>query len=249
MAMTRIRRDPPPTPSQMEQHSCFNCQMRNRTEWCVLPQVALSQLDDSKRVNTFSSGHVIYHQGDPVRGIYCIESGTVAIRKTDVHGNSILLRLAHAGQTIGYRDFFGGEVFAASAETLTPTTLCHVDRDSLRNLLSHNPELGLKFLSHIAKDLDTAEDAILQHTSLSVRTRLAHLLLTLKDRYAGVNARGEIVISLPINRQDIAALLGTRPETIARTIHALESDSVVSFSGRQVLVPDLSTLLNEIESN
>ena len=246
--MNKSRRDPPRLHSNQEAHSCFTCQMRNRTEWCVLPQDDLMRLDTSKRVRSVPAGHTIYHQGDPVQGIFCIESGTVAIRKTDVHGNSMLMRLAHSGQTIGYRDYFGGDGFTASAETLTPATVCHVERASLQDLLEHNPGLGLKFLSHIAKDLDSAEDSILQHTSLSVRTRLAHLLLTLKERYAGINARGEIVISLPINRQDIAALLGTRPETIARTIHALESDSVATFSGRQVLVPNLDILLNEIES-
>jgi CRP/FNR family transcriptional regulator len=114
-------------------------------------------------------------------------------------------------------------------------------------MLSHNPTLGLNFLTHLAEDLDSAEESILQNSSLSVRTRLVHLLLTLKDRFAGVTEDGTIELSLPLARQDLAALLGTRPETIARTIHALESDSVAMFSGRTVRIPDLDMLLNEIE--
>lgn len=226
---------------------CYTCEMRERSAWCVLEDKEVGVLDDAKVPRSMPAGQVLYHQGDPCIGLFCIESGTVAIRKTDANGNSILLRLAHAGQTIGYRDYFGGQGYTASAEALTPTTVCHVNADTVTKLLGHNANLGLQFLNHLADDLDNAEETLLQHTSLSVRTRLAHLLLTLKDRYAAMDDSGTIVISLPMTRQDMAALLGTRPETIARTISALENDSVASFSGRTVLVPDLDMLLNEIE--
>jgi CRP/FNR family transcriptional regulator len=214
----------------------------------VLDESDLELLNTAKVCQIYPAGQIIYHQGAPSRGIYCIESGTVAIRKTDAQGNSIMVRLAHSGQTLGYRDYFGGQGYTASAETLVPCTVCHIDSALVRKMLERNPSLGLQFLIHIAVDLENAEESILQQASLSVRTRLAHLLLTLKEHYAGVNDNGIIVMSLPMTRQDMAALLGTRPETIARTIHAMENDSVVSFSGRTVMIPNLDTLLDEIEA-
>jgi len=227
--------------------SCFACQGRERNEWCALKDDDLELLNRSKITVNYRPGQDVYLQGNPCNGIYCIEDGTIAVRRMDVQGNSILIRLAHAGQTLGYRDFFGAQGHTASAEALTPARVCHVEGQALRNLLGHNPTLGLNFLAHLAEDLDHAEESILQNSALTVRTRLAHLLLTLKDRFADAHEDGTIVISLPLARQDLAALLGTRPETIARTIHALESDSVATFSGRTVRIPDLDLLLNEIE--
>jgi len=49
------------------------------------------------------------------------------------------------------------------------------------------------------------------------------LLLALKDRFATVNDEGDMTIELPLSRQDLAAMIGTRPETIARSIRALEA--------------------------
>ncbi len=227
--------------------NCFNCQGRERNEWCALKEEDVTLLNRSKLALQYQSGQNIFLQGNPCNGIYCIEEGTVAIRRVDAQGNAVLVRLAHAGQTLGYRDFFGGVGHTATAEALTGATVCHVDGTALRQMLNHNPALGLNFLTHLAEDLDSAEESILQNAALSVRTRLVHLLLTLKDRYAGVNDDGTIELTLPLARQDLAALLGTRPETIARTIHALEDDSVARFSGRTVLIPDLDNLLNEIE--
>ncbi|MCB1153632.1 winged helix-turn-helix domain-containing protein, partial [bacterium] len=58
---------------------------------------------------------------------------------------------------------------------------------------------------------------------------------------------GNILIELPMSRQDIADMVGARPETIARTIRSLQDDGVATFKGREVMVPDLDALLDELE--
>lgn len=242
--MAKPNRFPDSAPNPM---SCFTCQSRKQAEWCVLCDDEIALLDQVKVPKTYRPGQIIFAQGDPCKAIYCVESGTIALRKMDADGNSVLVRLAHAGQTLGYRSYFGQKEYEASAEVLEPGTVCHIEASALRGLLEQNPSLGLRFLEHMAQDLAHAEETILHNVSLPVRIRLVHLLLTLKDRFGNVDGEGNIIISLPMRRRDIAALLGTRPETLARTIHALETDEIARFSGRQVMIPDLDNLLDEIE--
>lgn len=227
--------------------SCFACQWRDRSQWCVLDEKELSILNARKRCSSYRPGETVIHQGDPCEGIYCVESGTVAVRKTDEQGNSALIRLCHAGDTIGYREFFGNTPFAISAEVLAESRLCFIEHSALRELLGLNPTLGLNFLKRITQDLDEVEQAIVQASAFPIRTRFVHLLLSLRERYGTVGDDGVLTISLPLARRDIAAILGSRPETIARAIHALEADEVARFSGRAVIVDDLDRLLDEIE--
>lgn len=229
------------------QVSCFTCQNREKSEWCVLSEEDLDILNGAKICNTYQPGQVIFYQGNPCLGVYCVESGAVALRKMDANGNSALVRMAHAGQTLGYRTFFEGTGYTATAEALAVARICFIDRAAVAKLLERTPALGLRFLHRMAEDLRSAEENRLQTASLPVRTRLAHLLLTLKDRYANVDDDGTMTIELPLARQDIAAILGTRPETVARTIRALEDDGVVQFDGRLAVVQDLDALLDEIE--
>ena len=230
------------------QLSCFTCQNRDKDEWCALSLDDMALLDKAKSTLEYQPGDLIYTQGDPCRGIFDIEGGTVAIRRTDSDGNSILVRLAHAGQTLGYRDYFGGREYTSSAEALRPVRVCHIESPAIGELLHHNPSLGLRFLERIALDLESAEESLLQRSTLPIRTRLAHLLLTLKFRYGVVADDGTIVIKLPMQRQDMAALLGTRPETLARAFQAMRQDGVLESSGRNVIIPDLDGLLDEIEA-
>ena len=228
--------------------NCFSCQGRAQSEWCTLDGAELQSLNQVKICNTYLPGQTIFYQGNPCLGIYCIESGTVAIRKTDRDGNSVIVRLAHAGDTLGYRAYFAAEPYRASADALQPSRICFVDKNGVRALLDRNPAVGNNFLRHMARDLEEADEARLHAAALSVRARLAHLLLVLKDRFGLAQGDGTLTIELPLSRQDIAAMIGTRPETVARAVRSLEDGGIAHFKGRRVEIPDLDALRDELET-
>ncbi len=227
---------------------CFSCQVRPRTEWCALSETDLKIINDSKSDRDYGPGDVLYHQGDACTGVFCIQSGLVGLRKVGSDGNSVLVRLAQPGDTIGYRSFLAGEEHKLSAEVLKPSHVCFVERAMARRMLDTKPELGLRFLKRMAEDLDAAEDKFLQTTSFDIRARLAHLLLVLKDRFASEEKDGALKLELPLSRQDMAAMIGVRPETMSRAIRKFEDDGIAFFSGRTVQVPDVSVLFDEIEA-
>jgi CRP/FNR family transcriptional regulator len=226
---------------------CRRCPIARTAEWKSLSSQELERLNAARIVFNFRPGQVIYRHGDLCRGIYCISSGTVALRKVNVQGRSVVVRLAHRGETLGYSDYFGQGEYSVNAEALEASQLCFLERKAVHHLLEQNPNLGLGFLAHLARDLKMVEESILQNRSYPVRVRLAHLLLALKDRYASEQHNGSCTLSLPMTRQDLAAVLGTRPETIARTVNAMRGDSVAFFSGRTVRIPSLKTLIHELE--
>ena len=226
---------------------CFACQTRERSEWCTLVPEEVQKLNEAKACNTYRTGQMVFYQGNPCLGIYCIAEGTVALRKTDSAGNSVIVRLAKAGQAIGYRAFFARSPYEASAEAVTDSTICFIDKTAMRRLLEQNPSIGHNFLTRLAQDLEESEQARLEAGTLSVRARLAHLLLVLKDSYGRVDDDGNIIIELPLARQDMAAMIGARPESTSRAIKALQSDRVVRFEGGDAIVDDLDRLLDEID--
>ena len=226
---------------------CLPCHGRAHAEWSVLSDEDLKRLNAARVISSYKPGGIIFKQGQPCEGIYCIDAGEVALRKTDEHGASAIVRLAHAGQTIGYRAFFSGGPYAASAEALVDAQVCFIPTAIVRGLLDQDPTLGYRFLKRQADDLRESEEMRLHATSLSTRARLAHFLLALKDRVGQVNDDGVLTVELPLSRKDLAALIGARRESIARAIRALEDAKVASFNGRSVRIPDLDALLDELD--
>ncbi len=227
--------------------NCFTCQNRDSTEWCVLSQDELKQFNGSKITKEFLPGQVVFHEGDPVTGVYCIESGLIGFRKTDIDGNSTLIALANPGRTMGYRSYLAGEDHSTSAEALKPSRICIIDRATVRSLLEHNPALGFQFLRTVSRDLGEVEEKFHQGVTLSVRSRFVHLILVLKERYSSLAEDGTLTIELPLSRQDLAAMIGTRPETLARTIRHMEDEGVAQFSGRILRVPNVNALFEDME--
>lgn len=226
--------------------NCFTCQVRERGDWCALHEDDLALLDRHKKVRSYDVGDILYMEGEECTGIHCLESGSVALRKIDSDGNSVLVHLAHAGETVGYRSYLSAEPHATTCEVVAPAKVCFVPGPTVRELIDHNPALGMQFLAHAARDVREAQENYLRAATGSVRARLVHLLFTLKDRYAEEQADGSLVIHLPLSRQDMAAMVGTRPETISRTIRKMEADGAANFSGRTVRIADPGTLLDDI---
>lgn len=229
------------------QNNCPTCPWRPGTELSVLDREEATSLDRKRTRVVVMPGQYVFQQGEACLGLHAVAAGVVAIRRSDGHGNSALVRLVHAGQTLGYRDFFARSAYTADAQALTRTEVCFLDGEQIRCLLDCKPQFSLRFLERMSEDLEQAETSILQQTASPVRARFATLVLALRERYGKADSRGRLTIDLPMSRRDIAQALGARVETVVRTIRALEADGVLRSDGRRLFVPDLDKLLDEVE--
>jgi CRP-like cAMP-binding protein len=218
------------------------------TEWCALAPNQLRAIDTAKVVRHYRAGETIYNQGDACTGIHCVESGSVAVRFMETDGSSKMLRIAEAGRTLGYSDFFGKSGYRTSAVALNDVTVCHIPAEPLHSALTHNPALGFAFLAHGAEDLREADAQNVGQALHNVRARTVQLLLSLKDKHGEANDAGEIEVKLPLAWQQAAEMIGARPESVSRALQALAEDELVKVSGRMVTIMDLDLLLDDLET-
>ncbi len=218
-------------------YNCTDCNVCARSPFHDLPRDTLQALNDGKSIQRVEPGDVIYNEGDDCDAIYMISNGLVGVRKVDENGNSILLRLEHPGTVIGFRAAIAHTPYTTSAEALAPAGLCVISASVFRRLLDDHPELLQRLFIQSAHDMQVAENSLLSNTTCSVRARIMQLFETLQDRYSCGMHDGAIVIDLPLSRQDLAALMGIRPESLSRVIRSLEEEGIVRFSGRRAFIP------------
>lgn len=145
--------------------------------------------------------------------------------------------------------FFAEEPHSTSAQAVSAVSACFIRREVVSELIENYPVLARSFLRQISKGLREAHETILRGATLSLRGRLAHLMLLFGDRYGVATAEGERSFMLPLSRRDIAALLGTCPESLSRTIRKLQDDQLVRFNARKVSIPSIAKLMGEVESD
>jgi CRP-like cAMP-binding protein len=202
----------------------------------------LARFEQTRATHTYRRGDKIFSQHQQSTGIWCVRSGHVLLWHEDAFGNRTAFKVVGPGEIIGYRSLFAEDPHTATAEALSACHACRHPAETIQDMVSTNSGLGQQFLRLIAQDRGPPDSLLLRGRQLPLRIRLVHLLLILKDRYAESAPGNGLHFELPLLRRDIAALLGTRPESITRAIKELGHDGIARFNGRSVTVPDAARL-------
>ena len=219
------------------------CWARADSEWSVLDDSELEFLNRTRRQSLYRPGESVFRQDDISTGLYCVQSGHMLLKQFDSFDNETVLRVVLPGETVGYRSFFSETPHAATASALTLCRICLIPAATIHRLMEGKVVLALRFLKTLARDRGPTEAPLLRSPHLPVRVRILNLLLILRDGCATDLPDGSLRFQLPIKRQDIAAMVGTRPETISRAIRELGNDGIAIFRRQQVDVPDIDRVL------
>ncbi len=225
---------------------CLSARIRTKTEWDALTPDEIDLFNRKVVCRTYPAGQVIFVQGDPCKGLYFIEDGLIAARKVDEEGQSAIVRLAYQGDTLGYRPLLAKENHRATAEVIKDAKICFIGAPTMHRLLRSNPRLGMLFLEHIAQALGEAEERLFQVAALSVRTRIIHLVVLLRDHYGTTTSDGTLFVELPMTRRDLAEMIGARPESVSRALRDIQDDGLMDLSGRTVRVDQIDRLIDEL---
>lgn len=226
--------------------ACVHCPHISSTCWSLVGGQGLELLEEYRTELKLAPGQALFHEHSPCHGLHCVGSGLLALRKSDGEGNSVILRLVHPGEILGFPAYCGHMPYLASAEALQDSTLCFFPSRLLDTLTEREPALRGEFARLLALELKGYGEARLQMATRTVETRLMDLLAHLMPSCGRVDDDGQGAwLDLPLARRDLAAMLGVRPETVARSLRHLSSQGLADFHGREVRIPDLRRLRKE----
>lgn len=227
-------------------HRCRECPAFNESIWTTLDGQSLETLDTHRTGVRGAAGQVVVDRAAPTLGALCLRSGTAAVWRTDDVGRSALVRLVEPGELAVLPSAKADPHLRV--ECTEAMVGCTVEGEALESILTRNPTLARRIIEQQHEIIQSLENRLLHNVTLSVRARLVSVLLELRDKHGAVDDEGNILIRLPMTRQQLAAMVGTRPETLARTLGALTQEGVAVFDGRTVKIPDLDALFDEVEA-
>jgi CRP-like cAMP-binding protein len=192
-----------------------------------------------KKTFQFKKGEEIFREGDPVKGIYFIYTGSVKVYKQWGEQKQLILRFAKAGDILGHRGLGGVVEYPIGATALEDTNACFITNDFLEATLKTNHELSYKLMHFYATELQKAEKRMRDLAHMEVKGRVAEALLELVNVF-GVDKHQHIAAT--ITRQDIASYAGTTYETVFKFFNELAEDTIISTNGKSIKINDTSRL-------
>lgn len=209
---------------------CFLCR-HCLPEW--KPAVATNK-------HTFSvkKGRTLFREGDPVKGLFFINAGSVKVHKQWKEGKELIVRFAREGDVLGHRGL-NEPSYPVTTTALEDSRFCFISTDFLDATLKTNPGFTYALLQFYAAELQKAENRMRNLAHMDVKGRTADALLQLQDLF-GSDAAG--TIDARISRQDIASYAGTTYETVFKFFNELQERRVLSTSGKSLQINDAAQL-------
>jgi CRP-like cAMP-binding protein len=204
----------------------------------------VARLEESMVMRTYRRDDKIFSQGSKATGLYCLRSGYALLWHMDAFNHKTAFRIVGVGELMGHRSLFCEDLHTATAQALTACDACYFSKDVVLQVIDEFPSFTRRFLRTIARDRGPRDALVLRGQHIPVRIRLCNLLLMM-IKSENCEEGGACILKLPVLRRDIAALLATRPESIAQAIKELTNDGIAKFKGRTVSVPNLVALYAE----
>ena len=137
----------------------------------------LHALKSSGHLRTFRADEVIFSAGDPGDGFYVVESGSVRISAAVGQAEPRTLAMIGAGDFFGEMAIVDDEPRSATATAETPVRAFFLRRDTLLELLQHQPDLALDLVREFSIRMRALNqkylDEIIQAERLAVIGRFA----------------------------------------------------------------------------
>jgi len=188
-------------------------------------------------LKSYSSGQLLFSEGDACAGLYVVASGRVRIFKTSANGREHVLAIEGPGSSIAELPVFDGGNYPASAAALESSELVFVSRKDFRAMCLEHPEVALKVLEVVGARLRRLVGIIEELSFTTVRHRLISWLLRQAKNEGRPSPRG-VAFSLGSSHQELAAQIGTVRELVSRNLARLQAQGFIEISGREVVILD-----------
>jgi CRP/FNR family transcriptional regulator len=170
-------------------------------------------------------GELLALAGDPVEHLIVVARGRLKLTTSTTGGREQLLRTLDPGEFLGELALFTPSVHEGDLVTVVPSEVCLVSREAVQDLLAQHPEAAVRLVEALAQRLARAERTIADLGLHDVGQRLAGLLLRMAER--GEPAPDGVKLRLPVSWREIAAELGTTPESLSRRLGVLAGEGII----------------------
>lgn len=180
----------------------------------------------------FAAQEALFRQDAAAVGLYVVATGKVAVTRLGADGQGRLLHLFGPGEVVGEVPAFAGGAYPAEATAAGEATALFLLRDDLLAVGRDRPEVLLAMLATLSQRLRHFVALVDDLSLKDIPARLAARLLALAE------VQGGDTVILPLAKRDLAAELGSAPETLSRLLRKLQNGGVITVSGRRIVLRD-----------
>lgn len=222
----------------------------------VLPEPALARLAPRMVHRQYPKGSLVISAGEPVNRLMVVARGRLNLLHSTAAGRIQVVRVLEPGDFLGEMALFAPVAADGDLVAAEDSTLCLLPRREVQALVDDHPEMASTLVTVLAGRLQAAEQLIADLGMKEVAQRLAAELLRMAaasadgaQPHAGAGERAGITgtgdpppvaagtkIPVPVPWAEVAARLGTTPESLSRRLKQLSRQGYIRQEAPRTVV-------------
>ena len=170
---------------------------------------------------------LLFSEGTEGHAVYLLISGAVQLFKTSSDGRVTVIRMAAPGELFGEVILFEKKTYPVSARVLEKGTVLLIPRVQLFCLLQDET-----FRNDFMRMLMAKQRYLTERIQFLTAYDLEERLFIFLSTHYGKKSE----YTLPISKKDLAAGIGTLPETLSRLLRRLEKEKKLTVEGNLIRI-------------
>lgn len=169
--------------------------------------------------------------------VYLIIDGKVKQYFIDYSGAEKTILLLSSGDMFGEITMIQEDYDLVITETLIPTTVCKIGKNTFYDFLQKNPSIYKDILLMITTKFRILMAQVYDFSFYSAKNRLYFLLRRLAIQQ-GVKVNKGTKINLKLTHQDLATMIGSTRSTVTKMLNELEDERKIMKAGKYIIILD-----------
>jgi CRP/FNR family transcriptional regulator, cyclic AMP receptor protein len=213
-----------------------------------LPSVLSAQLFRVATRRRLQSGRALFVAGDPGDGCYRLEQGVLKVVITSPWGKERILSMLGPGEIVGELSTIDGQPRSSSIFAVRDCTLSFISRKDFVECTKQHPEIYQYLANVLAARLRETNAEVAADSFLTVKERLARILIELGELLGEADKAGRVVIRHKIKLNDLAAMAGVARENVSRVMSDWKRRKVVTRSEGYYCLDAGATLKRDLKA-
>lgn len=205
-----------------------------------LPPDVLQALEKRCTLRRFGANEQILDRDSESRDVFLVIEGAVEVVNYSITGREVAFGQVKAGGYFGELAAIDGRRRSANVVTSQPSLVAVMPPEVFTGMLTENPSIALHVLRRLAHIIRTADERIMDLSTLKAVQRVyVEVLRLVPDQASG--AASYVINPMPTQRE-LARRASTSRETVARVLSQLMKGGILERKGRSMRIVDFDRL-------
>lgn len=196
------------------------------------------------QLKNLEADQVLFQHGMPLTHIYYVYDGSVKLCRTTLKGDEKIIEVVQSGKSFAEGVLFKGmPEYPVSSVALKQSIVVSIKAKEYLNILKSSNSLCINMLGHLSTRLHWMLIELDKLTLHNASFRIIDYFLSL----VADNESSSYNLCLTVPKRDIASRLSIKPETLSRSLKALEKKELISIEDNHIILKNVELLREMVQ--